>query len=86
MDPHAPRGEDDHVTLSLEHTLETVEHLPGQRSEVGAPMIDGRLRDRPEDAMGNVGRARDLQEMAAAPMHGDRHRIKSQRPYNLRNP
>ena len=37
-----------------------------ERAELGAAVVDGRAVHRPQDAVGHVGRAGDLQEMAAA--------------------
>ena len=63
-------GEDDDGPLGLEHGLESVQHLAAEPLEVGAAMIDRGLGDGMQDALGHVGRPRDLQEMAAGWLAG----------------
>ena len=50
---------------SLEDVLEAVEDLEGQPRELRAPMIDRRLVDCPQHAIGDVRRPGYLQEVAA---------------------
>ena len=57
---------DDHRRGGLEDRSDLGEHLTAERAELGAAMIDGRLRDRAQHAIGDIGRARDLEEVSAA--------------------
>ena len=66
----ARRGKDHHGRGGLENRLQPVENGPAQRRELRAPVIDGRLRHRPQHTIGCVGRPRYLQKVSAAPMHG----------------
>ena len=52
--------------LGLEDALEAGEHLACQVAELRTAMVDGRPVDGAQDAVGHVGRPRDLQEMASA--------------------
>ena len=72
--PRAGAGGGEHHDRlhGLEDSLQPVEHGAAQRRELGAPMIDGRLRHRAEHAIRRVGGTGNLQEVAAAPMHGRR--------------
>ena len=70
---HAPVPDAGKITTGPEvwkMRFKPVEHLAAERGELGAPMIDRRLRHRAQHAIGHVGRTRDLEEVTAAPMHG----------------
>ena len=49
----------------LKTRLQPVEDFAPERGELGAAMIDGRLRDRAQHAIGHVGRTGNLQEGTA---------------------
>src|SRR5262245_55811199 len=65
--PRAGTGGRPHEYRSarLEDELQVVEHLTGKPTEIRAAMIQRRVVDRPQYAVGNVRRTRYLQEMAA---------------------
>ena len=56
---------DDHRARGLEHPLHAGDDLLAELGEFRAAMIDRRHRDRLQHPVGHVGRAGDLQEMAA---------------------
>ena len=60
------------MAVGLEHVLHAGQHFLAERREVGPAMVDGREVDRAQDAVGHVGRARDLEEVAAG---GSRHSV-----------
>src|SRR5438105_14662241 len=62
----AGRGIDDDVRRRLEDALQPIDHLPREHGELGAAVVDGRLRDRAQHAVGDVGGSGDLEEMAPA--------------------
>ena len=62
---------DHHRSGSSEDLLQTIEHLTPQRRELIAAVVDRRLRHRPQHAIRNVGRTRNLEEVPSASMHGD---------------
>jgi NAD(P)-dependent dehydrogenase (short-subunit alcohol dehydrogenase family) len=49
-----------------EDRTEPVEHLAGERGELRTAMVDRRGCQRPQDAVGHVGRTGDLQEVPSA--------------------
>ena len=57
VDHHGPGGAD--------HPPHSAQHGAPQFGEAGSAMVDGRFGDRPQHAIGHVGRARNLQEVAA---------------------
>ena len=62
----------------LKTRLQAGEHLAGERRELGAAMIDRRLRHRAQHAIGRIGRAGNLQEVAAGLYTtGDRNQSRS---------
>ena len=66
---HAPvpeHGVHDDGAGGLEHALETPERLAPEFGKRRTAMIDRRLRDRAQDAIGHVGGAGDLKKMASA--------------------
>src|SRR5262249_18522154 len=61
------RGRVDHYRLlRLEHRLEAFQDLEAHLAELGSPVVDGRLVDRAQDAIRNVRRTGNLQEVASA--------------------
>ena len=62
-----PRGrEDDDRVPRLENRLDSGQDLQAKHREFRSAMINGRTVDGPKDAIWNVGRAGDLQEMATS--------------------
>ena len=62
----AGSGIDHHFALrALEHALHSGEDFLADRAELRAAMVHRREIDRAQHAVGHVGRARDLQEVAA---------------------
>ena len=55
--------------VGLEHGLESVEHLAAELGELRAAVIDRRRGHRAQHAIGRVGRAGNLQEVASAANH-----------------
>ena len=69
---HAPLPDAGKITTGpdgLEDGFRPVEHLAAERRELGAAMIDRRLRHRAQHAIGHVGRTGNLQEVAAGSVH-----------------
>jgi hypothetical protein len=65
-----PQGrENNHRRFGFEYLLESGQHFLAELLEFRAAMIDGCVIDRAQDAVGHIGRAGDLQEMASA-RHG----------------
>ena len=62
----AGRGIDHDRARGLKHALKALDRLAPERRERGAAMIDRRLRDGPQDPIGHVGRAGDLEEVTSA--------------------
>ena len=60
---------DDHRLAGAKDPLKTLEQAQGQRAESRTAVIDGRLRNGPQNALGNIGRAWDLEKMAACLTH-----------------
>ena len=56
-------GVDDDRAGGAEDALEAGEHLPAERAELGAAMVDRRVVDRAQHPVRHVGRAGDLEEM-----------------------
>ncbi|MNT63776.1 hypothetical protein D3C72_2016200 [compost metagenome] len=56
---------DDDGLLGLEDLLDVGQDLAAQRAELRAPMVDGRIAHRTQDAVGHGARSRDLEEVAA---------------------
>ena len=64
---HAARarcGKQDDILLCLKKDLQPVRHLGEQARELGAAVVDRGTVDGAQDAVRDVGRARDVQEMA----------------------
>ncbi len=59
----ARRRIDDHRLFGLENLAHAAKHLLGQRVELGSAVIDRRIIHRPQDAVRDVGRPGNLQEM-----------------------
>jgi hypothetical protein len=57
-------GVDHHRLLGLEDLADVAQHLQAELLELRAAMVDGRLVDRAQHAVGDVGRTGNLQEMA----------------------
>ena len=55
---------DEYVAAGLEHILQAFEHTAAERAEFGSAMVDDRPRHRPQNAVGNRGGTRYLQEVA----------------------
>ena len=64
----AARGIDDDVLFGLEHLLHAGEHGLAELAELGAAMVDRRMVDRAQHAVGHVGRPGNLQEVATGGM------------------
>ncbi|MCY1521370.1 hypothetical protein D9M68_561810 [compost metagenome] len=64
----AGRGKDHHGRLRLEHLLDAAQHRQPQRAEYRSAVIDGGLVDGAQDAVGHIGRPRNLQKMPAGRM------------------
>src|SRR5271156_4967890 len=60
----ARRVIDDHRPGGLENRLQPVEDRPRQARKLGPAVIDGRVIDRPQHPVGDVGGPGNLQEMA----------------------
>jgi hypothetical protein len=63
--PRARGGVDDHRPARAEDPLQPVQDRTGELLERGPAMVDRRAVHGAQDAVGDVGRPRDLQEMAA---------------------
>jgi len=50
----------------LEHALQYRDRLAPERGKRRPAMIDGRLRDGPQNPIGNVGRSGNLEEVPSA--------------------
>ncbi len=55
---------DDHRARGLEDGLQSIEDFERQACELGAAMVDRRLVHRPQNAVGDIRRSRNLQKMA----------------------
>ena len=69
---HAPVPEPDKSPQEprvLKDRAEAFENLLGQFREFGAAVVDHRLVDGPQNAVGNVGRTRDLEKVATGVNH-----------------
>ena len=60
----AGRRVDDDRAVGAEDVPQPVEHLEAERREGRPAVVDRRVVDRPQDAVGDVRRPRDLQEVA----------------------
>ena len=58
-------GIDDDVSLCLEYALHPGKHAFREHGELGAAMVDRRLVDCAQYAVGHIRRSRDLQEVTA---------------------
>ena len=58
-------GKNDDRRFGFEDLLQAGEHFLAELLEAGAAMIDRRVVDRAQHAVGHIGRARDLQKMAS---------------------
>ena len=69
--PRAGAGSriDDDVALGLEDGLHAIEALGPNGAELRSAVVDGRIIHRAQDSIRHVGRARNLQKMAACLMH-----------------
>src|SRR4029079_3334756 len=67
----------------LEDRLQPVEHFTRESRECRTAVIDGRLRQREQDALGHIGGAGNLKEMPPA-HHG--HRTPRQSRYQTTSP
>jgi len=66
------RGGIDHDgRAGLEHFFQPLEDLQPHGAEIGATVVHRSAVDRAQNAVGDVGRPRDLQEMASAPVGHD---------------
>ena len=61
----ARRRIDDDRMPGLKHVLHPLEHLFAELGELRPAVIDSRMVDRAQHPVRNIGRARDLQKMAA---------------------
>ena len=71
---HAPVPDervDDDRAVGAEDRAQALQDLEAERREARPAVVDGRRVDRPQDAVGHVGRPGDLEEVApAAEAHG----------------
>jgi len=56
----------DHRPGGLKHTLKSLQNAPGHPRKRRTAVVDQRTSHRPHDAVGHVGRPRDLQEVLTA--------------------
>ena len=63
--PSAGRGIDDDRTTGAENRFDPLQYVAREFGEVGSAVVDGRLRDRVQHPVRDVGRSRDLQEMSS---------------------
>ncbi len=59
-------GKNQNLLLGLEDLFESVHDLARELGELRAAMVDGRARERPQHAIGHIGRPGNLQEMTTA--------------------
>ncbi len=70
-------GKHEHLAVVVvEDRGEPVEDLSRQERELGAPMIDTRLRDGTQHSIRDVGRPRHLQEMSSSPVSHRQHLVR----------
>ena len=63
--PGTRGGVDDHRTGGAEHRLDPLQEIQREVREARSAVVDGGLRDGPENPVGDVGRSRNLQEVAS---------------------